>query len=1523
VRVVDSVMESDVSSNKVTEIRFELLKYEVKSNELALCKLLEEFRIRIWKGDQGNMQPLFHFLEHGRLSRLAGELPGGTLVRMSEWFEDLKSSWLQKDFGTKTWKEGLDSVRAENRAIFQDLQLRMKKALTSLDFQPLKVKLDGLLKAAQASEDICNEIQAKFNLRNDWGKPISQLANHGNFNKNLRILNSMDQVVEFLSKKDEKLKSPLVTVFKGLCDSDLLTRVGEIHNMVEKLSRGLTDIKANLDIVIKVITGLLRLRRAESGSSSILMPRTASYTKILCFIGIFRTICVEDCATSQIYCDNIDYKKWLVLSEIIRSSVKPQIVSDQILVKPQDKNDQGTLVDKLQNIVARLSSMRLCMRLLAFHWKHDANLRKDDNGIEGLVESLVLPDISSELNEELVGKCQRCLTKYVEECNRIVNLRESDVRKESKQSSTDSKLLEHLIMMESALSTVCSFVDQQVQLCLVVNDYGSRVARARASAAADLSEQNVELLKTCTQNWLARLEKLGNSMSELSEIMELPTESYDLGVVEVNEEFAKTFCPLDEGNQHVEMRGEEVPEVAANPFELLSNTIKTTALKSLKEQCDKLKFVAEDTSGKFKNHDGVNDGVISSVFDIMVDLFDKYRAKQEQWRVRDVAAICALRLAESPSSSKFHGMIGETIIFQKISGCSAVRRVLNMDKANLELLNDLMNPSCVRSSKLSQNSTELQIKQLMEFMVRQDAERIRAEKERRLFCEHQTHIYTQIKSRIVHLEATRQLACKEGNELKQQQMLLACRIERKALEEDCSNLSDVGKQLNVAITFLSNIEEQLGGMDTKLDNIQADIQKIQKQMSLMIGRPVIDVIEDWTREQLEKRLRDNQGKVYVDLQVREPDARGDIKSKKDIHSASLCNRDDKTDFPTISTEFKKFMNESTKNILLLSGVAGSGKSTTLRHLRRYILTEYSAKRAREGKRVVLLPFYLSTLKDPLHSLFEEGAKVAYNISETQVQELKENIKMKDSEIELIFFLDGYDEIRPKEEIVNLFETNKLDQYANLPKLIIAYRCGNLSEPAPVGLTRDAIERRIIPLSDKVRKDYQNQHVAIQWRKRLMNFLHIDNLHLACRPKNIRDWIENVFTAEETANQTDDLRPLLEYFVRFSSVEKEIDGEKETSLKADYKKYCDGLCLKCNSTNGTMKIKIVSWILSLISALYQLNAKSILPECARIIKGKSLWLPEDYEEEFRTQKVLRKLTVTPEVAEVVFEILPTVKRPAHSERQIKATLEKLLGKSKFNLVWGPVEMAINSKGLKTIQKGIEEYFEKKMNEIHVLRDLCDRQLFWTVPDDAPDGIKGMQKLDFYSLITRLSSSSEQLNYNELCLQYGGAIASLIYGHCRKRGRVLEYSADTIEGLMSNNIFFESDRHTLRMLTLALRQPLRRRIQLYTAFIDGFITRADRNLQSRQCSIAPRQRLFECRQFCRRLAVYLTRRGEIKLTRRDNSRIFPEVDESDPFFDQSDIAIHARGAAPIKESSDSIFTQIDSEFLCSRSYRGVHS
>jgi hypothetical protein len=60
-----------------------------------------------------------------------------------------------------------------------------------------------------------------------------------------------------------------------------------------------------------------------------------------------------------------------------------------------------------------------------------------------------------------------------------------------------------------------------------------------------------------------------------------------------------------------------------------------------------------------------------------------------------------------------------------------------------------------------------------------------------------------------------------------------------------------------------------------------------------------------------------------------------------------------------------------KNIMLLSGLAGSGKSTVVEKIRQYLLDEYTKQRAREGKTVVLIFVSLPALNDPLGGVFEE------------------------------------------------------------------------------------------------------------------------------------------------------------------------------------------------------------------------------------------------------------------------------------------------------------------------------------------------------------------------------------------------------------------------------------------------------------------------------------------------------------------------------------------------------------------------
>ena len=111
-----------------------------------------------------------------------------------------------------------------------------------------------------------------------------------------------------------------------------------------------------------------------------------------------------------------------------------------------------------------------------------------------------------------------------------------------------------------------------------------------------------------------------------------------------------------------------------------------------------------------------------------------------------------------------------------------------------------------------------------------------------------------------------------------------------------------------------------------------------------------------------------------------------------------------------------------KNVLLLSGPAGSGKSTAVEKLELLILDEYYEHRKRfDGVTVVLLSIQLPKLHDPVSSVFEEGCNHAFGgrLRESQQIELLELAQKADSKLEIIFLLDAYDELPSEARFRNL------------------------------------------------------------------------------------------------------------------------------------------------------------------------------------------------------------------------------------------------------------------------------------------------------------------------------------------------------------------------------------------------------------------------------------------------------------------------------------------------------------------------
>ena len=102
---------------------------------------------------------------------------------------------------------------------------------------------------------------------------------------------------------------------------------------------------------------------------------------------------------------------------------------------------------------------------------------------------------------------------------------------------------------------------------------------------------------------------------------------------------------------------------------------------------------------------------------------------------------------------------------------------------------------------------------------------------------------------------------------------------------------------------------------------------------------------------------------------------------------------------SIMEEFKEFM-DSDKSVFLLSGMAGSGKSTATERLKLFLLTSHAAIRREKGKIVLLIPVSLPTLRDPLGDVFAEGCRIAFNLSDDQIHTLLEDIQASNSRYEV-------------------------------------------------------------------------------------------------------------------------------------------------------------------------------------------------------------------------------------------------------------------------------------------------------------------------------------------------------------------------------------------------------------------------------------------------------------------------------------------------------------------------------------------
>ena len=368
------------------------------------------------------------------------------------------------------------------------------------------------------------------------------------------------------------------------------------------------------------------------------------------------------------------------------------------------------------------------------------------------------------------------------------------------------------------------------------------------------------------------------------------------------------------------------------------------------------------------------------------------------WRVREIAALCVHRVVH----------------YLREHCASAMTDVSPLETLQLELQRGLMRQlaiepvSSVRSVIKNGETCALQLVKLRRQLdeserPKDDGEKLSAmlvevlrDKERReteaahlaekqaAWATVQQQVQKDMEQILVELEKLQQASQQEADLMKKQMILLQCREKQAQLTATSKNVGDIGTALGVVVAFLTQIDAKLDAIDGKLGELQATATATRRELRRLTGRPVLEAIDNVMAE-IKAQTAQLPQKVYIGIEG------------IPIHGGKATGNE-----RPLLDEVERFLSSRSKSVMLVAGIAGSGKTEFAREVRSFIATSYAQKRMDEdGVRIVLINVNLPSMRNPLTNLFEEALKMApYNLRESQINDLRESIRTPSQKIEV-------------------------------------------------------------------------------------------------------------------------------------------------------------------------------------------------------------------------------------------------------------------------------------------------------------------------------------------------------------------------------------------------------------------------------------------------------------------------------------------------------------------------------------------
>ncbi|CAD8121214.1 unnamed protein product [Paramecium sonneborni] len=243
------------------------------------------------------------------------------------------------------------------------------------------------------------------------------------------------------------------------------------------------------------------------------------------------------------------------------------------------------------------------------------------------------------------------------------------------------------------------------------------------------------------------------------------------------------------------------------------------------------------------------------------------------------------------------------------------------------------------------------------------------------------------------------------------------------------NLDDMSENLKISMIFLKDISKNLQAIKCKLDQLIKNVSQIGNDVRRLRGKNIYELLQIRKEKVLKQKEENELNQIYIEQRTQEFDPKTGqkvtVENDQKTPQISFLLKDDQNDYNGEINEFLWDKNERYKDVLLLKGKAGSGKSRAARNIEEF-LWKFDTLQPN------WYPIYISlpSLNDPLHNLIDQALESeTYNFDKLQIREFKEEIQNENLKIVLI--LDSYDEMKNVFIQTNLITTNRWSQDLNL------------------------------------------------------------------------------------------------------------------------------------------------------------------------------------------------------------------------------------------------------------------------------------------------------------------------------------------------------------------------------------------------------------------------------------------------------------------------------------------------------------